>query len=244
MAKNASKCAHVKDCVLLKAQLIWECSAACQYFKKAGKVFSKVDQGQRVPSDQYQTPYSMIDQFLDVKLFDATGKFLEPAKGQGSIVKVLRKNGYRKVTSYDIEQTPPEVSLENSKYNFLNEKREFDYIITNPPYKAATDFIKKAATICRYNFAFLMPLNYLHGQARHDEIFKNKSFPFGLEKLWVFTRMPMLGVELREDGKYNTGMQVYAWYLFSKGCQKATVIDWIDNNKYVLRGETWKQEKR
>jgi len=44
----------------------------------------------------------------------------------------------------------------------------------------------------------------------------------------------MLGEALREDGKYNTGMMVYAWFVFEKDYDGSPVIDWIDNNEDVL----------
>lgn len=205
--------------------------------EKKGKCYSKVNRGQRITSDRYQTPYSMIRQLFTVMNFEPTLSVLEPACGKGSIVRELKNFGFKKITYYDIDQTHPDVKPEYSQFNFLNEKRKFDYIITNPPYRAATTFIEKAATICKYVFAFLMPLNYLHGQYRYDNIFQNEDFPFNLYRVCVFTRMPMLTDKIREDGKYNTGMQVYAWYIFTVNTmyKNDPIIRWIDNNKYVLK---------
>ena len=45
----------------------------------------------------------------------------------------------------------------------------------------------------------------------------------------------MLGETLRTDGKYNTGMMVYAWYVFENGYIDLPTIDWIDNNNDILR---------
>ena len=45
----------------------------------------------------------------------------------------------------------------------------------------------------------------------------------------------MLGETLRSDGKYNTGMMVYAWYVFEKSYNGEPMIKWIDNNSDVLR---------
>ena len=44
-----------------------------------------------------------------------------------------------------------------------------------------------------------------------------------------------LGDKLREDGKYRTGMQVYAWYIFQNGFCDEPIIRWIDNSEDVLR---------
>ena len=45
----------------------------------------------------------------------------------------------------------------------------------------------------------------------------------------------MLSNEIREDGKYNTGMMVYAWYIWDKEHKGSATIDWIDNNNDVLK---------
>ena len=34
--------------------------------------------------------------------------------------------------------------------------------------------------------------------------------------------------------RYNTGMMVYAWFVFEKEYDGSPVIDWIDNNEDVL----------
>ncbi len=52
--------------------------------------------------------------------------------------------------------------------------------------------------------------------------------------MYVYTRYPMLGEPLREDGKYNTGMMVYAWFVFERDYEGSAVIDWIDNNEDVV----------
>ena len=52
--------------------------------------------------------------------------------------------------------------------------------------------------------------------------------------MYVFTRYPMLGESLRDDGKYNTGMMVYAWFVWENGYSGQPIVDWIDNNEDVL----------
>ena len=67
---------------------------------------------------------------------------------------------------------------------------------------------------------------------RHDDVYSDREY--GLKKVYVFTRYPMLGDPLRVDGKYNTGMMVYAWYIFENHYSGLPTIDWIDNNNDVL----------
>jgi hypothetical protein len=188
--------------------------------QKKGKNFSANNaSGNRKKSDFYETPYSITRHLLRVEEFDYSLTICEPACGDGAIVKVLREKT-NNIVFYDIEK------------NFLTETEQYDYIITNPPFSIAYEFIQKAKIVAKKKFAFLLPLSYLHGKKRYDDIYSDKEYP--LKKVYVFTRYPMLGETLREDGKYNTGMMVYAWFIFQKGYNGPSMVDWIDNNDDVL----------
>jgi hypothetical protein len=194
-----------------------------------GKCYSMVDRGQRKKNDAYSTPYSITQQFLDAEYIPIYYRILEPCCGDGAILDVLNKNGYRNVHGYDIQGYRGEQGCD-----FLLEPDRYDYVLSNPPYSLAFEFIQKAKRITDHEFAFLLPLGYLHGKRRFDEIWQDKEYP--LDHIWVFTRYPMLGDKLREDGKYRTGMQIYAFYVWEKGSRKEyPEIRWIDNDKYVLR---------
>jgi hypothetical protein len=185
-----------------------------------------VDQGQRKKADFYETPYSMTHQLLDEGDFYPKQSILEPACGEGAIVKVLKARGFTDVTAQDL----------TTGQDFTNppvDQKMYDYIITNPPFSLALEFILMCKRCVRHKFALLLPLNYLHGQERYNSIWKDTAYP--LEKVYVFTRYPMLGDPLREDGKYRTGMQVYAWYIWSKSGYERNRLHWIDNNQYVLK---------
>ena len=185
-----------------------------------GKNFScNNTSGKRKKSDFYETPYSMTERFLFAEHFDYSGSFCEPACGDGAIVKVLSKHA-KNVVAYDIEA------------DFLKEIKKYDYVITNPPFSLAYEFVLKAKQVASRKFAFLLPLSYLHGKKRFDRIYTDKAFP--LARVYVFTRYPMLGEPLREDGKYNTGMMVYAWFVFDKFYSGEPAIRWIDNNADIL----------
>lgn len=182
-----------------------------------GKNFSTNNLGQRKKSDFYETPYSLTQQLLDVEKLE--GSILEPARGNGAIVKILQSNNIGCV-AYDKE------------VDFLKETRKCDTIITNPPYSLAFQFIQQAKIVAQKKIIFLLPLSYLHGKKRYDYIWQDKEFP--LARIYVFTRYPMLGEKLRKDGKYNTGMMVYAWYIWEKNYTRKPIIRWIDNNNFVF----------
>lgn len=184
-----------------------------------GKNFSANNLGQRKKSDFYETPFSLTEQILDRE--SLSGSILEPACGRGAIVKVLQARGFKDITCYDAE------------VDFLTEQNEYDNLITNPPFSLSFQFIIHAKQVIRNKIILLLPLSYLHGKKRHDLIYSDRLFP--LARVYIFTRYPMLGESLREDGKYNTGMMVYAWYVWDKLHANAEpVIRWIDNNPFVL----------
>ncbi len=175
--------------------------------------------GKRKKSDFYETPYSITRQFLEREKI--AGTILEPSCGNGAIVKVCKDMGMTVIGK--------DLSLGQ---DFLDEKKSYDAIITNPPFSLAYEFIQKAKTLTNY-FALLLPLSYLHGKKRFDNIYSDARFP--LSRIYVFTRYPMLGEKLRRDGKYNTGMMVYAWFVWDKKTVgQKPVIEWIDNNDFIL----------
>lgn len=188
-----------------------------------GKNFSTNNvSGKRRKSDFYETPYSITQQFLEYNLIDKNNKILEPSCGDGAIVKVLKDNNYSNVIGKDI----------SSGSDFLLEEEKYDIIITNPPFSLALEFILKAKQLCD-KFCFFLPWSYMHGKERYDKIYTKTDFP--LSEVYVYTRYPLLGEKLRDDGKYNTGMMVYAWYVWDKNGNKKPQINWIDNNSFILK---------
>ena len=186
-----------------------------------GKNFSCNNMGQRITNDQYSTPYSLTQALLDREEFQEP--VLEPACGNKAIVKVFTQNGYHDLAFYDL----------NDGCNFLDEKEEFPSIVTNPPFSLAQEFILKCKEICTDKFALILPLQYLHGNKRYHQIWMDRKFP--LKKVYVFTRYVLFGEPLREDGKFNTGMISYAFYVWQKGWADAPSIEWIDINHLVLK---------
>ena len=80
-----------------------------------GKNFSTNNTGKRRKSDFYETPYSITRHLLNVEAFPS--QILEPACGDGAVVKVLEESGYD-VTSYDKD------------VDFLTEMKTYESVIT------------------------------------------------------------------------------------------------------------------
>ena len=168
-------------------------------------------------NDFYNTPYSMTEHLLRVEQFDKRLSVCEPATGNDGITRVLQKHwNPSRITAYDRER------------DFFTDTDDYDYIITNPPFSKAIEFIHHAQQRAKTKFCLLLPLNYLHGKQRHEQVYKDN--PYGLSKVYVFTRSLLMSDEpLREDGKTKSGMLVFAWYVFEKGYSGAPHLGWIDN---------------
>ena len=195
-----------------------------------GKNFS-LNSTKRNKNDYYQTPYSMTRQLLEVENFG--GKILEPSCGAGAIVKVLRD--YDKSVDYcDLNNEFSLTGIFKNFKDFINDDFDrYDNIITNPPFSLAKEFILKAKQITNNKIAMLLPLNYLHGVTRYNEIYLDRKFP--LKAVYVFCRYGMLEETIRDDGTYRTGMMVYAWYIWDKDYKGEPMIRWINNNSYVRK---------
>ena len=178
--------------------------------------------GTRKDSDAYPTPYSLTRLLLQKESFFSP--IYEPACGDDkAIVKVLEENGYNTEFS-DL--------LYGDDFLQASDRNPVASLVTNPPYSLAFEFIQKAKQIAKRQIAMLLPLSYLHGQQRYEQIWQDTVFP--LARIWVFTRYPMLGDALREDGKVRTGMQVYAWMIWEKGHVGPATLGWLDLQPYIL----------
>lgn len=177
---------------------------------------------ERNESDLYSTPYCLTREVLDRESLDISKSILEPACGNNAIVKVLNEKGFTNITAYDKE------------VDFLKETKQYDVIITNPPFNLSQEFILKCKDIAREKFILLFPLSYLHGKKRYLEIFSKSDYK--LEKVYVFTRSLTLDNRpLREDGKVRNGMMIYAWYVWNKEYKGNPEIEWIENSINLVK---------
>lgn len=194
--------------------------------EQPGKNFRARNSAKARKGDLYETPYSMTRQLLNVEHFSPGEMTLEPACGNGAIVRVLEEHGL-KVFGFDIAQGVDFLAMDY-------EDRPWAQIITNPPYSMALEFVLQAKRSCSHKFAFLLPLDYLHGQERFNRLFQDDEFP--LARVWVFTRRPLLGDPLRDDGKFaRTGTSTFAWFVWDRYHRGPAQLGHLDNQEFVLK---------
>ncbi len=129
-----------------------------------GAILSNRSAVDRNKTDFYATPtevtVALLD-FLEDKCLIEWGDFIwEPACGNGAMEEVMR-NKYFNVTGTDLyPQIPGRDSVD-----FLNSNMECDWIITNPPFSKATEFITRALEL-RKPCAFLLKSQFWHAKSR------------------------------------------------------------------------------
>lgn len=102
------------------------------------------------------TPIWAVDALLRHIIFRSGDRILEPCRGTGNI--------YNRLPRRHIKRYWREID-DGRDYLKYHPRRRFDFIITNPPFSLALDFLKKslneANTVC-----YLLRLNYLGSEKR------------------------------------------------------------------------------
>lgn len=176
---------------------------------------------ERQSEDFYATDPIAAELLLSVETFSP--KIWEPACGQGHLSKVFEKHGYQ-VRSTDLVDRG---YGEQKDFLFFNDEEWEGDIITNPPYKFATEFIYKALEVIRggYKVAMFLKLQFLEGKERrklYDE--------YPPKVVYVSSSRILCA----KNGNFEEMIQgggsavAYAWFVWEKGYKGDTIIKWIN----------------
>lgn len=188
-------------------------------FKTLGA--SNHTQEKRESNDFYATDGIAIDKLLSVYKLPRT--IWEPACGQGHLSKRLESMGHN-VRSTDLIDRGFGVSCKD----FLKERTcEQECILTNPPYKYATEFVLHALDILPNDgvCAMFLKTTFLEGKKRREMLF-DKHPP---KYMFQFSERVLCAKNADFDGmKKGGGSAVaYAWFVWEKGYKGQTTIKWI-----------------
>lgn len=185
----------------------------------------------RNKNDNYLTPYSVIQQLLDMIIIDKHSSILEPCCSiEKTIVTTLEHNGFNNVSFNIYDERNP-----ITDFLMFDETNKYDYIITNTPYgqKTIVKFINKMKKIALKGIYCLYPLSMLCGTKNYKQVWSDNEFK--LKEVYVLVRPPWLEDTIRSDGKYKTGIAQYAWFYWEKGYVGEVIIKHINNTSYVLK---------
>lgn len=182
---------------------------------------------EREKDDYYATDPIAIDKLLKVEI--PYNRIWECAAGGGHLANRLKELNFQVTTSDIVER--------NYKLDFTHDflkisqcglgvNEEYD-ILTNPPYKNAKEFVLHALNLIRNGrkvYMFLK-LTFLESKARYKELFSK----YPPKKVYVFSER-VLCAKNAEFQKMKDGggsAVAYAWYVWEKGYQGKTEIEWI-----------------
>lgn len=152
----------------------------------------------------------------------------ESTCNRGYMVRPLREYFGRTIAT-DVHDYSPETDDMHMLHDFLCpelpeiiERYPPDFVITNPPFKLAEQFVQRALSIRSVKFcAFFVRANFLEGKGRFQNLFKVN--PPALFAPFV-ERVPL--VKERVDPKASS-TTAYCWLVWSKGCCDRTKVVWI-----------------
>ena len=178
---------------------------------------------EREKDDYYATDPNALRIFLDKLENDGIvlhKDIWECACGEGHLSKVLKSKNYN-VYSTDLVNR----GYEDEKMDFLKvNTTEIDAdILTNPPYKFAKEFVKKALEIQKdgYYTIMFLKIQFLEGQTR-QELFKKYPPKF----VYVNSKRQLCAMNGKFE-KYKATAICYCWFVWQKGYTGESIVRWI-----------------
>lgn len=172
--------------------------------------------------DDFPTPpwatRGLIEHVLgDVNRFKAQ-TCLEPSCGAGHMAKVLKEyfGEVRYADAYEYGYGEVRDFL-----TYPYETNAVDWVITNPPFRLAEEFVIRALRVAKIGVAMLARTVFLESVGRYNGIFKEcppSKFAQFVE------RVPM--VRGRLDGKATTATG-YAWFVWEKESVEPPRLVWV-----------------
>lgn len=196
-------------------------SAALRFIGEEGSEFRHKD-------DFYPTPPDATEALLGVERFN--GAIWEPACGDGAISKVLEAAGYAVVSSDLIDRGYGETGID-----FLMEwQSRAPNACTNPPFKLAVPFVRKALALTTGKVAFLARINFLEGSERATMFAETP-----LARVWCFSKRITFqrgGGEVTHGG----GMMAFAWFVWEHGHRGRPVLGWLPDRHYDAEADFYR----
>lgn len=172
--------------------------------------------------DDFPTPpwatRALIEHVIGDKGALASQACLEPACGAGHMAKVLKEyfGEVRAADAYHYGYGPQRDFL-----TYPYETNAVDWIITNPPFRLAEEFVLRAFDVARSGVAILARTVFLESAGRYRAIFEETP----PSKFAQFVeRVPMVKGRLDEKASTATG---YAWLVWEKGVAATPRLMWV-----------------
>lgn len=158
----------------------------------------------------------------------ANATCLEPACGRGHMARPLSEY-FREVSSSDAYSYGFGDLRDFLDYPF--EAHSHDWVITNPPFRLAEEFVQRSLAVARRGVAILARTVFLESVGRYEGIFRERPPTIFAQ----FTeRVPM--VKGRLDSKASTATG-YAWFVWLKDSEASPRLTWVPPCRRSLERE-------
>lgn len=177
---------------------------------------------EREENDFYATDSKAAELLLELEEFSPN--IWENACGQGHLSEVFKKHGYNVKSTDIIDRGYGEGGVNFLKTYF----QEFDGdIITNPPYKYASEFVEKSIQTVKTGrkVAMFLKIQFLEGKSR------KKLFEKYPPKVIYISSSRLLCAKNADFQKMIEGggsAIAYAWFVWEKGYKGDTIIKWFN----------------
>ena len=149
---------------------------------------------ERLDRDKYQTPEPAVQAVLPFFAWPHISSVLEPCRGDGNIWHLIPTGPKRYWCEIE----------EGRDYLKYRPRREFDLILTNPPYSLAVEFLMKSLAEAK-TVSYLVRLNFLGSIDRYEILNDNRP-----DYQWTLAPRPRF---------YGGGSDAteYAWVIWDRG---------------------------
>lgn len=171
----------------------------------------------RSQSDFYPTPPDVTVALMRFLNLPRTTSVWEPATGEGDMLQAIMACGYGSSFGTDISEGFDFLSPDIFKRLLTG----FDWIITNPPFSLAEDFIRRAAEIEK-PFAMLLKSQYWHA-AKRAQLFREIPPSYILPLTW----RPDFLFKERKDGDSGSPLMDVMWCVW--------LTPWMKNVQTIYR---------
>lgn len=176
-------------------------------------------------TDLYSTPEEALKELSKRVMFDKSKVYFEPCDGLSKVSNFFKDN-------LDIHMITNELNdhaSEDTDYNedFLKpntlalESWKFDYIVTNPPFKYAMEFVNEGFKYAKEQY-HLVRINFLEGGKRYNELFAKKH----LKNVYLFSYRISCPKGVDEEKSPNA--VAYCWVHFDRDFIGQPTLHWIN----------------
>ncbi|MFT6559382.1 SAM-dependent methyltransferase [Sneathiella sp.] len=147
---------------------------------------------------------------------------LEPACGQGHMAKPLEEY-FQSVVASDIINYGYGSTADflGNREKDVDSPASYDWVITNPPFRLAEEFVHRALEVCNIGVAILARTVFLESVGRYERLFNvHKPAKFAQ----FVERVPMVKGRLDQKASTATG---YAWIVWKKDSADICETVWI-----------------